>query len=80
MTSNMMGPAPFYVGASDRAIGSACSAAPSTGHITNDTIEVLTLGEMIVPGMVTGTAPIVAPGQIIFVLGDFRGDVWIRDI
>jgi Tol biopolymer transport system component len=53
---------------------------PSTGHITSDTIEVLTLGEMIVPAMVTGTAPIVAPDQIIFVLGDFRGDVWIRDI
>jgi Tol biopolymer transport system component len=34
---------------------------PSTGHITSDTIEVLTLGEMIVPAMVTGTAPIVAP-------------------
>ena len=53
---------------------------PSTGHITSDTTEVLTLGEMIVPAMVTGTAPIVAPDQIIFVLGDFRGDVWIRDV
>ena len=53
---------------------------PSTGQIASDTSEVLTLGEMIVPAMVTGTAPIVAPGQIIFVLGDFRGDVWIRDV
>ena len=53
---------------------------PSAGHITSETTEVLTLGEMIVPAMVTGTAPIVAPDQIVFVLGDFRGDVWIRDV
>ena len=53
---------------------------PSMGHITSDATEVLTLGEMIVPAMVTGTAPIVAPDQIILVLGDFRGDVWIRDV
>ena len=53
---------------------------PSTGHIASDTTEVLTLREMIVPAMVTGTAPIVAPDQIIFVLGNFRGDIWIRDV
>jgi Tol biopolymer transport system component len=53
---------------------------PSTGQITSDPTEVLRLGEMIVPAMVSGTAPIVAPDQIIFVLGDFRGDVWIRDV
>jgi len=58
----------------------ACGFDPSTGHITSDTTDVLTLGEMIVPAMVSGTAPIVAPDQIIFVLGDFRGDVWIRDV
>jgi Tol biopolymer transport system component len=52
----------------------------STGHVANETTEVLTLREMIVPAMVTGTAPVVAPDQIILVLGDFRGDVWIRDV
>jgi hypothetical protein len=35
---------------------------------------------MIVPAMVSAVAPIVAPGEIIFVLGDFRGDVWIMDV
>jgi hypothetical protein len=25
--------------------------------------------------MITGTVPVVAPDQIVFVLGDFRGDV-----
>jgi hypothetical protein len=58
----------------------ACSFDPATGHITSDTTEVLPLGEMIVPALMTGTAPIVAPDQIVFVLGDFRGDVWIRDV
>ena len=58
----------------------ACSFDPSTGHLTSDTTEVLPLGEMIVPAMMTSIAPIVAPDQIIFVLGDFRGDVWIRDV
>jgi hypothetical protein len=53
---------------------------PSTGRVSDETTEVLMLREMIVPAMVTGTAPIVAPDQIIFVLGDFRGDVWIRDV
>jgi Tol biopolymer transport system component len=53
---------------------------PSTGQIAGDATEVLTLGEMIVPAMVSGSAPVVAPDQIIFVLGDFRGDVWIRDV
>ena len=53
---------------------------PSTGCVTGEAAEVLTLREMIVPAMVTGTAPVVAPDQIIFVLGDFRGDVWIRDV
>ena len=53
---------------------------PSTGQITSETTEVPRLGEMIVPAMVPGTAPIVAPDQIIFVLGNFRGDVWIRDV
>ena len=52
----------------------------STGRVSNVPTEVMTLSEMILPAMVTGTAPIVAPDQIIFVLGDFRGDVWMRDV
>ena len=58
----------------------ARSFDPSTGRVTSEATEVLTLREMIVPAMMTGTTPIVAPDQIIFVLGDYRGDVWIRDV
>jgi Tol biopolymer transport system component len=58
----------------------ACSFDPLTGEITSERTEVLTLGEMIVPTMMSGTAPIVAPDQIILVLGNYRGDVWVRDV
>jgi hypothetical protein len=53
---------------------------PSTGRVADEVTDVLTLREMIVPAMMTGSAPVVAPDQIIFVLGDFRGDLWIRDV
>ena len=58
----------------------ACGFDPMTGQMTSDKTEVLTLGEMIVPTMMSGTAPIVAPDQIILVLGNYRGDVWLRDV
>ena len=35
---------------------------------------------MIVPTWLAGTAPIATPDQIIFVLGDFRGDIWMMDL
>ena len=53
---------------------------PSTGRVDGEAFTVLNLSEMIVPAMVTAAAPIAAPDQIIFVLGNFRGDVWIRDV
>ena len=36
--------------------------------------------DMLMPAYFTGTAPLATPDQIVFVLGDFRGDVWIRDL
>ncbi len=53
---------------------------PSGGRVEGETFPVLNLTEMIVPAMVTSVAPIAAPDQIIFVLGNFRGDIWIRDV
>ncbi len=53
---------------------------PSTGHVDGEAFDVLTLSEMIVPAMLPGIAPIAAPDQIIFVLGDYRGDVWMMNV
>jgi hypothetical protein len=36
--------------------------------------------EMLMPAYLPGTAPIATPDQIIMVLGDFRGDVWLLDL
>jgi Tol biopolymer transport system component len=36
--------------------------------------------EMLIPAYLPGTAPIATPDQIILVLGDFRGDVWLLDL
>ena len=53
---------------------------PSSGRVEGEAFPILNLTEMIVPAMVTSVAPIAAPDQIIFVLGNFRGDIWIRDV
>jgi hypothetical protein len=34
--------------------------------------------DMLMPAYFAGTAPLATPDQIVLVLGDFRGDVWIR--
>ena len=43
-------------------------------------IAVYTSIEMVVPAFLPGTAPIVTRDQILFVLGDFRGDIWLMDL
>jgi Tol biopolymer transport system component len=52
----------------------------ASGRPKGEPVQVLTLNEMVVPAAVTGTTPIVAPDQIILVLGDFRGDIWMMDL
>ena len=41
---------------------------------------VLHFDEVMMPTFLAGTAPIAAPDQIVFVLGDFHGDIWTTDI
>jgi Tol biopolymer transport system component len=36
--------------------------------------------EMLMPAFISGTAPVATSAQIIFVLGDFRGDIWTMDL
>jgi Tol biopolymer transport system component len=54
-------------------------ASPS-GLAPGEPIEVYRSTEMLMPAYLPGTAPIATPDQIILVLGDFRGDVWIMDV
>jgi Tol biopolymer transport system component len=54
--------------------------APTTKQPDGDSFVVLALNDMAVPTFLSATAPLVAPDQILLVLGDFRGDIWMRDL
>jgi len=49
----------------------------ASGRPLGDAFTALTLSEMIVPAAMAGTAPIATKYRLVFVLGDFRGDVWM---
>ena len=53
---------------------------PRDGTVGARSIHVLTLSEMIVPAMITAVAPIVAGDQIVLLLGNYRGDVWLMNL
>jgi Tol biopolymer transport system component len=59
---------------------SARAFDPRDGRIGGKEIDVLTLSETIVPALISAAAPIIAGEQIVFLLGNYRGDVWIRDL
>jgi Tol biopolymer transport system component len=52
---------------------------PDTG-VLGERMPVYSSTEMMMPAYLPGTAPIATPDQIILVLGDFRGDVWLMDL
>ena len=52
----------------------------SSGQPDGDAFTAFASTEMVVPAMITGVAPVATADQIIFVLGDFRGDVWMLDL
>jgi hypothetical protein len=52
----------------------------SSGRPDGDAFTVFSSTEMVVPAMITGVAPIATAERIIFVLGDFRGDIWTLDL
>jgi Tol biopolymer transport system component len=52
----------------------------SSGQPDGDAFTVFSSTEMVVPAMITGVAPIATADRIIFVLGDFRGDIWTLDL
>ena len=54
--------------------------ARASGLPEGEPIAVYSSNEMVMPAFVSGTAPIATSDQIIFVLGDFRGDVWMMEL
>jgi len=54
--------------------------AAASGLVDGDPIAVYASHEMVMPAYLPGTAPVATPDQIILVLGEFRGDVWIMDL
>ncbi len=50
------------------------------GRVGAEPIDVLSLSETIVPAMISAAAPIVAGDQIVFLLGNYRGDIWMLDL
>jgi len=52
----------------------------ASGQPDGDAFTVFTSTEMVVPAMITGVTPVATADQIIFVLGDFRGDIWTMNL
>jgi Tol biopolymer transport system component len=52
----------------------------TSGIESGEPFTALALTEMIVPAAMVGTAPVATRDRLIFVLGDFRGDVWMTEL
>jgi Tol biopolymer transport system component len=53
---------------------------PRDGRVGAEPIDVLTLSETIVPAMVSAAGPIIAGDQIVLLLGNYRGDIWMMNL
>ncbi len=51
-----------------------------SGLSDDESIRVYASTEMLMPAYLPGTAPVATPDQILLVLGDFRGDIWLMNI
>jgi len=54
--------------------------ASASGLVEGEPVAVYASHEMLMPAYLSGTAPIATPDQIILVLGDFRGDIWLMEL
>jgi hypothetical protein len=48
--------------------------------VDSDAIAAYASTEMLMPAYLPGTAAIATPDQMILVLGDFRGDIWLMEL
>ncbi|HTE47334.1 MAG TPA: helix-turn-helix domain-containing protein [Gemmatimonadaceae bacterium] len=63
-----------------RSVVRARRFASATGCADGEPFTVHASADMVMPAYLPGTAPIATPNEIIFVLGDFRGDIWLLDL
>jgi hypothetical protein len=63
-----------------RSVVRARRVGPEPPTSLGDAFDAVTLTEMIVPAFITGTAPVATSSHIFFVLGDYRGDVWMMEL
>ena len=54
--------------------------AAESGLADGDAMPVFAATEMLMPAYLPGTAPIATPDEILLVLGDFRGDIWLVEL
>jgi Tol biopolymer transport system component len=54
--------------------------APASGKPEGEPFTVFTSTELSFPARIPGTTPVATPDQIVFVLADLRGDVWLMDL
>ena len=54
--------------------------ASGSGLLEGEPIAVYTSTETLMPAYLPGTAAIATPDQIILVLGDYRGDIWLMEL
>jgi Tol biopolymer transport system component len=52
----------------------------ATGLREGDPTAAYASNEMVMPAYLSGTAPVATPEEIILVLGDFRGDIWLMEL
>jgi Tol biopolymer transport system component len=53
---------------------------PRSGKPEGEPFDVFTSPELHFPSWLPGTTPVATPNQILFVLADLRGDVWVMDL
>jgi len=51
-----------------------------SGCPEGESFVVFSSPEMVIPTVMTGTSPVATADQLILILGDFRGDIWMIDV
>ena len=73
----------YYVAGSHPMIRTTVVArrfSSEAGAPTGEPVAAYSSTEIVMPAFLPGTAPLATPDQILLVLGDYRGDIWMMDL